>query len=179
MDLSEPSCILLPGLPGSDGAGYGGAGQGGHGSGQGGHGVELEPGGEEASGTSWRSLPSTPIILIALEWNKMDHFLLAVARHLKTHGFQPKRLISLAASILTQFRTFFIILILLSFFSDILSAVWREAKKEQIYWTWLWCVLVLLFFVFSYIVYPEEDFFQSPPNCFMFCQLTDAFCSIQ
>ena len=63
MDLSEPSCILLPGLPGSDGAGYGGAGQGGHGSGQGGHGVE--PGGEEASGTSWRSLPSTPIILIA------------------------------------------------------------------------------------------------------------------
>ena len=92
MDLSEPSCILLPGLPGSDGAGYGGAGQGGHGSGQGGHGVELEPGGEEASGTSWRSLPSTPIILIALEWNKMDHFLLAVARHLKTHGFQQKKI---------------------------------------------------------------------------------------
>ena len=49
MDLSEPSCILLPGLPGSDGAGYGGAGQGGHGSGQGGHGVEPEPGGEDAS----------------------------------------------------------------------------------------------------------------------------------
>ena len=39
IDLSEASCIGIPGFPGSDGAGYEGAEQGGQGVGQGGQGA--------------------------------------------------------------------------------------------------------------------------------------------
>ena len=140
---SEPSCIVIPAFPGSDGAGYGGAGQGGQGAGQGGQGVGH--GGAEASCnfcSSWRPLPSTPILRSCrLLWSRARWITFCRQCHTTYQLWakkieQVKHIVYITCSI---WDIFWLCGDCLR--NDNLSAVWREAKKEQIYWTWLWASL--------------------------------------